>query len=234
MVQLRSTHGNTSADYSGIDSAESESLFRLLDGLPLAIAQASAYLQQSEIGVAKYIQLYKQQWKSLMESQDRAGELLRDYPDRSVWTTWTISYYVIRKKSEAAANLLLLWACLDNKDLWYGLLARAGKDSAEVAQYLPEWLVGLANDEFEFVAAIRLLRNYSLIEGLQDVLGYATHPVVHKWAFHTQDEEQRAIFPWLATVVVGSAVPDKSEKEYARLQRRLLAHAERCNQWIAG
>ena len=65
-------------------SAESEELFRLLDGLPLVITQASLYLRQNGIGVAKYIQLYKQQWKSLIESQDRAGMPLRDYPDRSV------------------------------------------------------------------------------------------------------------------------------------------------------
>ena len=97
---------NTSADRPGIDSTESEELFRLLDGLPLAIAQASAYLRQSEISVAKYIQLYNQQWKSLMESQDRTGAPLRDYPDHNVWTTWTISYDAIRAKSMAAASAL--------------------------------------------------------------------------------------------------------------------------------
>src|SRR3954470_11130968 len=119
-------HRDTSADCPGIESTEREELFRLLDGLPLAIAQASAYLRQSEISVAKYIQLYNQQWKNLMESQERTGAPLRDYPDRSVWTTWTISYDAIRAKCMPAANLLLLWACLDNKDLWYGLLQRAG------------------------------------------------------------------------------------------------------------
>jgi hypothetical protein len=108
---------NISADCPGIDSTESEELFRLLDGLLLAIAQASAYLRQSVISVAKYIQLYNQQRKSLMESQDRTGTPLRDYPNRSVWTTWTISYDAIRAKNTAAANVLLLWACLDNKDL---------------------------------------------------------------------------------------------------------------------
>ena len=171
---------DTSANCFGTDLAEREELFRLLDGLPLAIAQASAYLQQSGISVAKYIQLYKQQWKSLMESQDRAGMPLRDYPDRSVWTTWTISYHAIREKSMAAANLLLLWACLDNKDLWYGLLAEADIQSTVVADHLSEWLPNIANNEVEFVAAMQLLRSYSLVEGLQDLAGYATHPVVHR------------------------------------------------------
>ena len=223
---------DTSANCFGTDLAEREELFRLLDGLPLAIAQASAYLRQSGISVAKYIQLYKQQWKSLMESQDRAGMPLRDYPDRSVWTTWTISYHAIREKSMAAANLLLLWACLDNKDLWYGLLAEADIQSTVVADHLSEWLPNIANNEVEFVAAMQLLRSYSLVEGLQDLAGYATHPVVHRWAFHIQDEKQQAVFTWLAVVVVGWAVPETSEKEYSSMQRRLLAHAQRCNQWV--
>jgi hypothetical protein len=222
---------DTSADRFGADSAEREELFRLLDGLPLAIAQASAYLRQSGIGVAKYIQLYKQRWKSLMESQDRTGMPLRDYPGRSVWTTWTISYYAIRAKSMAAANLLLFWACLNNKDLWYGLFARAKIKFIIVADYLSEWLPNIANNEVEFIAIMQLLRSYSLVEGLQDLAGYATHPVVHRWAFHIQDEKQRAVFTWLAVVVVGLAVPETSEKEYSSMQRRLLAHAQWCNQW---
>ena len=132
----------------------------------------------------------------------------------------------------ATANLLLLWACLDNKDLWYGLLARAGMNSTEVAESLSEWLARVASDEVEFVAAMRLLRSYSLVEGLQDVSGYATHPVVHRWAFHILDKKQRAVFTGLAIAVVGWAVPETSEREYSKVQRRLLAHAQRCAQWV--
>ena len=218
----------------GIDAVEREALLKLLDGLPLAIAQAASYLRQSGIGIGKYIELYKQQWKDLMESQDRAGTPLYDYPERSVWTTWMISYHAIRAKSIAAANLLLLWACLDNKDIWYSLFAEAGKKSTDVADFLSEWLPNIADNEVKFLEAIQLLRSYSLIEDVQDLTSYSTHPVVHRWAFYMQDEEQRVVFTRLAVVVVGWAVPDKSEKEYATVQRRLLPHAQRCWQWIMG
>jgi hypothetical protein len=150
-----------------------------------------------------------------------------------MWTTWTISYHAIQAKSMAAANLLLLWACLDHKDLWYGLLARASIKSTDVADYLSEWLADLAKDEVKFIAAMGLLRRHYLIEGgLQDLAGYAVHPFIHRWAFHIQDEKQRAMFPWFAVAVVGWAVPETSEKEYTRVERRLLAHAQRCNQWV--
>ena len=221
-----------SADRFDIDPIESEELFKLLDGLPLAIAQVAAYLRQSGIGVMRYIKLYEQQWKGLMESQDRTGMPLQDYPDRSVWTTWTISYNAIRAKNTAAANLLLLWACLDNKDLWYDLLAEGGMQSTAVADYLSEWLSDIASNEVEFIAAIQLLRSYSLVEDVQGLASYTTHPVVHRWAFHIQDEEQRLVFTRLAVVVIGYAVPHKLKKEYSSVQSRLVPHTQRCGQWI--
>ncbi|RYO22982.1 hypothetical protein AA0113_g12747 [Alternaria arborescens] len=43
------------------NAAESEGLLALLDGLPLAIAQAGAYLQESGVGLATYLRFYEQQ-----------------------------------------------------------------------------------------------------------------------------------------------------------------------------
>ena len=96
------------ADSVIIDPVEVERLLDLLDGLPLAIAQAGAYLQESGVGVRTYLKIYEQQWKELMESGDRNDAPLQDYPNRSVWTTWTISYNAVQKKDKNAANLLLL------------------------------------------------------------------------------------------------------------------------------
>lgn len=59
-------------------------MFSVLDGLPLAIAQAGAFLQQSKVGVGTYLEFYEQQWEELMKSQDLADAPLQDYPDRSV------------------------------------------------------------------------------------------------------------------------------------------------------
>jgi hypothetical protein len=42
-----------------VDTAESERLLALLDGLPLAIAQAGAYLQESGVGLTTYLRFYE-------------------------------------------------------------------------------------------------------------------------------------------------------------------------------
>ena len=167
-----------------------------------------------------------------MELQDRRDAPLYDYGDRSIWTTWTISFKAIQKTNEAAANLLLLWAFLDNRDLWYRLLAAAGERSAVAAEHLSKWLQDIPSNELKFTDAVQLLRNYSMIESMQGLSSYATHPVVHKWAFHVQDQEQRMDLARTAVLVVGFAVPHNSTKEYWTTQRRLLPHAQSCSQWI--
>ena len=204
----------------------------MFDGLPLAIAQAAAYLQETGTEFEKYIEFYEQKWKELMGSRNWEGAPLQDYPDRSVWTTWAISFSAIRKTHVATANLLLLWALLDSKDLWYGLFAAACSNATNIATGLSEWIGDIASDELEFTKAIGLLRNYSLIENVQGPGSYATHPVVHRWAYYFQGEDSRLQLAQLAVIVVGWAVPHRSWRGYHILQRRLLPHAQACSRWI--
>ena len=96
-------------------------LLGLLDGLPLALAQAASYLR----------------------------ETLVDYEQRSIGTTWTISFRAIEARNEKAANLLRLWAFIDNKDLWHGLLQMA----AEGGEHWPGWLREMASSEVAFLDA---------------------------------------------------------------------------------
>jgi hypothetical protein len=142
-------------------------------------------LQESGVGLKTYLRFYEQQWSELMASDHLADEPLHDYRDRSVWTTWAISYQAIRDKHEATANLLLLWSFLDNKDLWHSLFATACGKSAIAMRMLSKWIGDIATSELKFSRAMQLLRNYSLVEEVEEVAktaSYATHPVVHQWA----------------------------------------------------
>jgi tetratricopeptide (TPR) repeat protein len=179
-----------------------------------------------------YTRLYKEQWGELMQSQDQKHMPMRIYSNGSVATTWMISYTAIRTRNEVAANLLLLWAHLDNRSLWHSLLAGASQKSAIAANRISVWLKEIVYDEMEFIRAIGVLRSYSLVEQMQGQTGYAMHPVVHRWALDIQDEEQRAELSWIATVIVGLAVPSTDEKKYWEMQMRLLAHVERCKRSV--
>lgn len=54
------------ADTGHADAALGEQLLTRLDGLPLAIAQAGAYMQESMVSVKAYLSFYDQQWDELM------------------------------------------------------------------------------------------------------------------------------------------------------------------------
>jgi hypothetical protein len=203
----------------------------LLDGLPLAIAQAGAYLHESGVGLATYLRFYEQQWSALMESDHLANAPLQDYPERSVWTTWAISYQAIRNRHEHTANLLLLWSFLDNKDLWHGLFAAACAASPVATRMLSGWIGDIAGSEIEFSRAMQLLRNYSLVEQVQDTGSYTIHPVVHQWACHYECKGTEVHLRQLALIAAARAMSCCQTKEYSAMQRRLLPHAQMGFRW---
>jgi len=83
----------------------------------------------------------------------------------------------------------------------------------------------MAANELRFVEAVKLLQSYLMIERLEDLKSYTTHPVVHRWASYIQNDDQREEFMQLAVIVVGLSIPDSTTNEYWILQCRLLPHA---------
>jgi len=221
------------ADTGYADIALGEQLLTRLDGLPLAIAQADAYLQESRVSVEAYLSFYDQQWDELMAAGNQDDAPLQDYLDRSVWTTWAISYQAVIDKDETAAHLLLLWSFLDNKDLWHGLFAAACAASPTARTMLSKWIGDVATNKLAFSRAMLLLCSYSLVEAVEGAAGYTTHPVVHQWAYYHQGKRFASALGPLAVVAVGWAVPDRSSRDYAAAQRRLLPHVQAASRWIA-
>ena len=204
-------------------------LLDLLDGLPLALAQAASYIYETELDTASYVRLYKQQWDDLMRSDGESSSPLVDYKQGSVGTTWMVSFKAVEANNKNAANLLRLWAFVDNRDLWRGLLQAA----ADGGEQWPGWLREIAGSEVRYLDAARLLRRYSMIEDGESVWGgYMMHPVVHRWASHIQDGTAKKAVLQLAVLLVGFSVPSRTTKDYWVVLRRLLPHAERCSWWI--
>ena len=102
---------------------EAQVLARRMDGLPLALATAGAYLRQSPISFAEYLRSYEQKWNILQ----RVARELPEYRERTLYTTWDLSFAQIKRQDPCAASLLTLLAYFDNQDVWYELLA-AGQD----------------------------------------------------------------------------------------------------------
>ncbi|KAF2190540.1 hypothetical protein K469DRAFT_697793 [Zopfia rhizophila CBS 207.26] len=121
------------------DDPNARELARQLDGLPLALATAGAYLYQVSTSFADYIRLYKESWLRL---QQKTPQLL-SYEDRALYSTWEISLDHVKRQSELAATLLQLWAYFDNEDIWLELLQECQRDG-------PEWFSEVTRDRLSF------------------------------------------------------------------------------------
>jgi hypothetical protein len=88
-------------------------LARELDGLPLALATAGAYLDQVAISLSDYLRLYKQSWAQLHKSSPE----LDSYEDRTLYSTWQISSDHVKEQNDLSAKLLCCWAYFDSQDL---------------------------------------------------------------------------------------------------------------------
>ncbi|KAK0712684.1 P-loop containing nucleoside triphosphate hydrolase protein [Lasiosphaeria miniovina] len=159
----------------------STELLELLDGLPLALAQAASYLRETGLGTSSYLRLYKQQWDHLMSAD--AEPVLPQTVDgqHNVGTTWTISFKAIEARNQKATNLLRLWAFIGNKDLRHDLLQLGVNGNEDAPATWPAWLNDLACNEVMLLEAVRLLLRYSMIETQESMPGsYAMHPVAHR------------------------------------------------------
>ncbi|KAK3345661.1 hypothetical protein B0H65DRAFT_509300 [Neurospora tetraspora] len=226
LAQLGESKRIESADPDLMMDDDAQKLLHLLEGLPLALAQAAAYMGELNLHVASYIRLYEQQWDELFQNTDSS---LLDYGNRSVWTTWTISFNAIETRDKNAGNLLRLWAFFDNREMWHSLLQVARNDQEQ----WPKWLRDIACNEVRFFNIATLLLRYSMIEAREsEQSSYSMHPVVHRWMSHIQDDAGKRVFLRLAVMLIGFSVPDRTTKNYWVLQRQLLPHAERCLWWM--
>ncbi|KAK6071700.1 NB-ARC and TPR domain protein [Seiridium cupressi] len=106
---------------------DAKKLAEKLDGLPLALATAGAYLRRVAIGWGDYLRLYEISWARLHESIPSLGS----YQDRTLCSTWQLSYEQVQERYPLAAHLLRWWACFDNEDLWYELIQHHEVDDQE-------------------------------------------------------------------------------------------------------
>ncbi|KAL9065496.1 MAG: hypothetical protein Q9161_008201 [Pseudevernia consocians] len=206
-------------------NSQAAELVNRVGGLPLALAQAASYMRETGTSIIEYLQSYNSVWEDLMEDEARSGSCTREYGDRSVYTTWTISFEYVKRKNEDAANMLQVWSYLDNKDIWYDIFNNKNNLNLQCWSSPPEWFRRVVCNKLSFKRITKTLLDYSLIEARHDSDSYGVHPVVHEWCRKTMNADKRHERAFLAITSVASAVPNYGDRDYSTYQRRLLPHA---------
>ncbi|KAJ6016957.1 hypothetical protein N7451_000336 [Penicillium sp. IBT 35674x] len=200
-------------------SPDTLALAERLDGLPLAIVIAAAFMRETGTSITQYLEYYQQSWSDL-QSQSSPG---RQYQQGNILQTWMISYHEIWNRDPNAAKLLLLLAHFDNRDIWYELV-----QSASNSLDVPEWLKKAITNRLGFQVCVKPLIEFSLLETNRQDGSYAIHPVVQDWCYH-MTSIGKIVNPIqlfeLALISIGYSVPNTNDRNYAELERRLLPHA---------
>jgi nucleoside phosphorylase len=113
------------------DRDSTTKLLELLTNLPLAIKQASAYMNENQISTTEYLEIYQS------DDDELIYLLSKDFEDRGrykgvknpIATTWLISFRQILNYDSLAADYLRIMSCLAEEDIPYSLLPPATKAS---------------------------------------------------------------------------------------------------------
>jgi hypothetical protein len=83
---------------------DAKTLAMELDGLPLALATAGAYLYQAAISFSDYLRLYKLSWTKLQKTSPEPSS----YEDRTLYSSWQIPFDYVKQRNELSATSKLL------------------------------------------------------------------------------------------------------------------------------
>jgi len=155
------------ASPASVDAAQM--LSQLMDGLPLALEQAGAYIEATGRSVSGYLELYRHYRPELQRHQHG---VVPDYRE-PVAFAWNIAREMVEQKNAAASELLRLCAFLAPDAIPYEIFT-------EGASVLGPVLGPVAADPLALDSAIALLRDHTLLKHEVDHGTDASRLFIHR------------------------------------------------------
>ncbi|KAJ6118771.1 hypothetical protein N7471_013391 [Penicillium samsonianum] len=213
ILQTRSKRENIQSDPNAKRLAER------LAGLPLALATAGTYLQRKKgFTFERYLQEYEKRWNI----DPRRPTRLNEYEERTLYTTWDISYSRLKNEDPEAAKILKLLAYFDNQSLWYELFHAGLTDSS------PEWLSEVITDDVNFDGVMGVLAEYYFLDTHQTSGSWSMHNCVHDWTLAALNKDIDATYYWYAFDCISASINDNDKNDFGKLSYSpLAAHATR-------
>ena len=198
------------------NQAQAAEIVAVLDGLPLALDQAGAYIEETRCGLSQYLSLYGTRRKELLL---RRGRFPVDHPN-SVVATWSLSFQHVEQESLAAADLLHILAFLNPEAIPEEIITLG---AAELGPVLGE----VASDPLKFDKIIELLLSYSLIRRTPEVRSLSIHRLVQAVLKDGMDTDIQRLWAERVIRTVNHAFPDVELQTWERC-RRYLPHVQIC------
>jgi tetratricopeptide (TPR) repeat protein len=170
----------------GLDTKQTSLLAARLDYLPLALAQAAAFIQENSTTILKYIQLLDHGDHSLVEllSQPFEDEGRDSSVPNAVTATWIVSFKQINQQYPYAGDLLSLMSLFDRQGIPTSLLTYH-QEKGQSQQDDQQERLGGSGGAVELEKALGVLKAFSFISEseVQENLNMhrLTQLVMRKW-----------------------------------------------------
>jgi len=205
------------------DQARAKEIVTQLDGFPLALDQAGAYIEETGCGLSGYLNLYRKHAPDLLLLR---GALGTGHPD-PVATTWVLSFEKIEKANPAAAELLRFCAFLHPDGIPEEVFSKG-------AQELGPVLEPVGSDDLALNKAISEILKYSLLRRDSKDRTLEIHRLVQAVLTQAMDQATQRLWAERAVRAINYAFPFPEFSNWADCDR-LLAQAQVCaeliNQW---
>jgi tetratricopeptide (TPR) repeat protein len=192
----------------------------VLGGLPLALDQAGAYIEETRCTLSQYLRLYSTHHQELLA---RRGKFLIDHPD-SVAATWRLSFKQIGESNPAAVELLCLCAFFDADAIPEGLLIRGACEPGLV-------LRNVVSDPLKLNSILEVLRSYSLIRRSPETGDLSIHRLVQAVLRESLSPVTQQQWAERALRALDRAFPEVDTTTWAQCQR-LLPQVQTCAQFF--
>jgi hypothetical protein len=201
VLDLDAAAGFLAARTGDADHQAAAGLAEAVDGLPLALEQAAAYIQATGGSLAGYLAVFRRRRADLLARGEPAG-----YPG-TVAATWVLAFTQVEEAAPAAAGLLRLLACCAPEAIPLRLLlqSRPGLADQFPAEVRPV-LVPLLEDELAAGDAVAALRRYSLVRPAAGG-AVSVHPLVQAVTADHMPDEPRDAWRRAAAALIGAAIP---------------------------
>jgi tetratricopeptide (TPR) repeat protein len=198
------------------EEASVATLAEFLGDLPLALEEAAAYIEETQVGLTDYLRLARERTVELFGLDQPAVD------EQRVATAWSVSLDQVRAQAPAAAALLDLCAFLAPDDIPRELPRHA-------PDRLPLPLAHATRDPLAYNEAVRALGRYSLATVTPTALGI--HLMVQVVVRARLGSEGERLWGEIALGLLHESFPDRSWEAAAwpacqRLLPHVLAAAE--------
>ncbi len=202
------------------DIAVAREICTELGGLPLALDQAGAYIEETRCSLSQYLQHYRTRRSDLLR---RRGKIVLDHPE-PVATTWSISFEKVEQSNPEAANLLRLCAYLSPAAIPEDLVTRG-------AMFPGSLLKTVAADPLILDEVIAILGTYSLLRREVEENTLSVHRLVQSVLRDSMDAAMQRDWAQRAIRVVNAVFPEVEFATWSQCER-YLPHALTCAKWV--